>query len=66
LYCFVVDVSCAVTITATVVVPPSVSEIDPEATPDATPAPCTVIEAPKWARVGVAVMLLTELSTTAV
>ena len=58
----VVVPSCAVTTMVTVLLP-TLSEIDPEAEPEVTAVPLTVIVAFAWVRVGVTVIEVTELAT---
>jgi hypothetical protein len=45
---------------------PTLSEIAPEAEPDVTEVPLTVLVALAWVRVGVTVIDVTELATDAV
>ena len=45
---------------------PTLSAIAPEAEPDVTAVPLTEIVASAWLRVGVTVILVTELATDAV
>ena len=54
--------SCAVT-TTVIVLEPTVSEIDPDAEPDVTAVPLTVMVAFAWVRVGVTVIDVVAFET---
>ena len=66
MYVCVVEVSCAVPTTVIVVAAFSASHTAPDADPDDTADPCTVIVALLCVLAGVAVMLDTEFATVAV
>ena len=61
----VVVPSCAVT-TTVIMLLPTFSEIEPEAEPEVTAVPLTVIVALAWVRVGVTVIEVVALATEAV